>query len=385
MSGSTLGTLFTVTTFGESHGPAIGCVVDGCPPGMSLSESDIQPDLDRRKPGTSRHVTQRREDDLVEILSGVYEGKTTGTPIALLIRNVDQKPKDYAKIASSFRPGHADYTYLRKYGIRDPRGGGRSSARLTAPAVAAGAIAKKWLRERYGVAVRGYLSQLGPNRIDFKSWDDIEGNPFFVADASRVPELETYMDKLRKSGESVGARLTVVASGVPSGWGEPIYDRLDADIAKVMMGINAVKGVEIGAGFRSVEQLGTEHSDEMTPEGFLSNNAGGILGGISTGQDIVVSIAIKPTSSIRLPRRTIDIEGNPATIETHGRHDPCVGIRATPIAEAFLALVLTDHALRQRAQNGDMKEGVTAIPASSTNAAGKKEGRRLEDPDPLEA
>ena len=384
MSGSTLGTLFTVTTFGESHGPAIGCVVDGCPPGMSLSESDIQPDLDRRKPGTSRHVTQRREDDLVEILSGVYEGKTTGTPIALLIRNVDQKPKDYAKIATSFRPGHADYTYLRKYGIRDPRGGGRSSARLTAPAVAAGAIAKKWLRERYGVVVRGYLSQLGPNRIDFKSWDDIEGNPFFVADASRVPELETYMDKLRKSGESVGARLTVVASGVPSGWGEPIYDRLDADIAKVMMGINAVKGVEIGAGFRSVEQLGTEHSDEMTPEGFLSNNAGGILGGISTGQDVVVSIAIKPTSSIRLARKTIDVAGNSATIETHGRHDPCVGIRATPIAEAFLALVLTDHALRHRAQNADVVEGVKAVPAQATLSRGP-EGQRLEDPDPLEA
>src|SRR4051812_21976227 len=271
MSGSTLGTLFTVTTFGESHGPAIGCVIDGCPPGMELSEADIQPDLDRRKPGTSRHVTQRREDDLVEILSGVYEGKTTGTPIALLIRNVDQRSKDYAKIANSFRPGHADYTYLRKYGIRDPRGGGRSSARLTAPAVAAGAVAKKWLRERYGVEVRGYLSQLGPNKIDFKSWNDVtaEGNPFFVADASRVPELEAYMDKLRKSGDSCGARLTVVATGVPSAWGEPIYDRLDADIAKVMMGINAVKGVEIGAGFKSVEQLGTEHSDEMTPDGSL--------------------------------------------------------------------------------------------------------------------
>ena len=387
MSGSTLGTLFTVTTFGESHGPAIGCVIDGCPPGMELSEADIQPDLDRRKPGTSRHVTQRREDDLVEILSGVYEGKTTGTPIALLIRNVDQKPKDYAKIANSFRPGHADYTYLRKYGIRDPRGGGRSSARLTAPAVAAGAVAKKWLRERYGVAVRGYLSQLGPNKVGFKSWDDVgaEGNPFFVADASRVPELEAYMDKLRKSGESVGARLTVVASGVPSGWGEPLYDRLDADIAKVMMGINAVKGVEIGTGFRSIEQLGTEHSDEMTPDGFLSNNAGGILGGISTGQDVVVSIAIKPTSSIRLARRTIDIEGNAATIETHGRHDPCVGIRATPIAEAFLALVLADHALRHRAQNGDVEERVAAISAEAKTVGEAETPARLEDPDPLEA
>lgn len=386
MSGNTFGKLFTVTTFGESHGAAIGCIVDGCPPGMELSAACIQRDLDRRKPGTSRHVTQRREEDQVEILSGVHEGKTTGTPIALLIRNTDQRSRDYAKIANSFRPGHADYTYLRKYGIRDPRGGGRSSARLTAPAVAAGAVAKKWLRERYGVVVRGYLSQLGPNKVDFKSWDDVgaEGNPFFVADAARVPDLEAYMDKLRKSGESVGARLTVVASGVPSGWGEPIYDRLDADIAKVMMGINAVKGVEIGAGFRSVEQLGTEHSDEMTPDGFLSNNAGGILGGISTGQDIVVSIAIKPTSSIRLPRRTIDIEGNPATIETHGRHDPCVGIRATPIAEAFLALVLIDHALRHRAQNADAAEVVKAIPAEASKAS-KAAGPALEDPDPLEA
>ncbi|MGZ5572322.1 MAG: chorismate synthase, partial [Usitatibacter sp.] len=287
MSGNTLGTLFTITTFGESHGPAIGCVVDGCPPGMALSEADIQPDLDRRKPGTSRHVTQRREDDVVEILSGVYEGRTTGTPIALLIRNTDARSKDYAKIASSFRPGHADYTYLRKYGIRDPRGGGRSSARLTAPAVAAGSIAKKWLRERHGVEVRGYLSQLGPNRIAFSRWDDVENNPFFAPDASIVAELEAYMDRLRKSGESCGARLTVVATGVPPGWGEPLYGRLDADIAQAMMGINAVKGVEIGAGFHSIEQMGTEHSDEMSPEGFLSNNAGGILGGISTGQDVV--------------------------------------------------------------------------------------------------
>ncbi len=387
MSGSTLGTLFTVTTFGESHGPAIGCVIDGCPPGMVLSEADIQPDLDRRKPGTSRHVTQRREEDKVEILSGVYEGKTTGTPIALLIRNEDQRSKDYAKIANAFRPGHADYTYLKKYGIRDPRGGGRSSARLTAPAVAAGAVAKKWLREKYGVEIRGYLSQLGPNKVGFKSWDDVcvEGNPFFVADASRVPELEGYMDKLRKSGDSVGARLTVVASGVPAGWGEPLYDRLDADIAKVMMGINAVKGVEIGAGFASVAQLGTEHGDEMTPDGFLSNNSGGILGGISTGQDIVVSIAIKPTSSIRLSRKTVDVEGQAATIETHGRHDPCVGIRATPIAEAFLALVVTDHALRHRAQNGDVGEAVRPIPASASRPAPVVRQAALEDPDPLEA
>jgi chorismate synthase len=386
MSGNTLGTLFTVTNFGESHGPAIGCVIDGCPPGMELSEADIQPDLDRRKPGTSRHVTQRREDDLVEILSGVYEGKTTGTPIALLIRNVDQRSKDYEKIAKSFRPGHADYTYLRKYGIRDPRGGGRSSARLTAPAVAAGAIAKKWLREKYGVEVRGYLAQLGRTDIPFESWEPVNNNPFFAPNAAIVPELETFMDKLRKSGDSCGARIRVVATGVPPGWGEPLYGRLDADIAQAMMGINAVKGVEIGAGFRSIEQMGTEHSDEMTPEGFLSNNAGGILGGISTGQDIIVSIAIKPTSSIRLARKTIDVEGNAATIETHGRHDPCVGIRATPITEAFLALVLIDHALRQRAQNADVKERVRAVPAATKKKrGGKEEGRTLEDPDPLEA
>ncbi len=384
MSGNTLGTLFTVTTFGESHGPAIGCVVDGCPPGMELSEADIQPDLDRRKPGTSRHVTQRREEDKVEILSGVYEGKTTGTPIALLIRNVDARSKDYAKIATSFRPGHADYTYLRKYGIRDPRGGGRSSARLTAPAVAAGAIAKKRLREKYGVEVRGHLAQLGPNAIAFKSWQGVYDNPFFSPDPDAVASLEAYMDRLRKSGDSCGARINVVATGVPPGWGEPLYGRLDADIAQVMMGINAVKGVEIGAGFRSIEQMGTEHSDEMTPEGFLSNNAGGILGGISTGQDITVSIAIKPTSSIRLPRRTIDIEGNAATIETTGRHDPCVGIRATPIAEAFLALVLIDHALRDRAQNADVKERVKAVPAKAKSKS-KKAGTKLEDPDPLEA
>jgi chorismate synthase len=386
MSGNTLGTLFTVTTFGESHGPAIGCVVDGCPPGMALSEEDIQPDLDRRKPGTSRHVTQRREEDKVEILSGVYEGKTTGTPIALLIRNEDQRSKDYAKIAASFRPGHADYTYLRKYGIRDPRGGGRSSARLTAPAVAAGAIAKKWLREKHGVEVRGYLAQIGTKEIPFVSFDPVDRNPFFAPNESIVPELERFMDKLRKSGDSCGARINVVASGVPSGWGEPLYGKLDADIAQAMMGINAVKGVEIGAGFHAIEQLGTEHGDEMTPEGFLSNNAGGILGGISTGQDITVSIAIKPTSSIRLSRQTIDVEGHAATIETHGRHDPCVGIRATPIAEGFLALVLIDHALRHRAQNADVAERVKAVPAS----AGKKKisgmgAATLEDPDPLEA
>src|SRR5688572_6470192 len=319
---------------------------------------DIQSELDRRKPS-----------------------KTTGTPIALLIRNTDARPKDYAKIATSFRPGHADYTYLKKYGIRDPRGGGRSSARLTAPAVAAGAIAKKWLKEKYGVAVRGYLAQLGPNVIELKNWDDVGSNVFFAPDASRVAELESYMDRLRKSGDSCGARINVVASGVPPGWGEPLYGRLDADIAQVMMGINAVKGVEIGAGFRSIEQMGTEHSDEMTPEGFLSNNAGGILGGISTGQDVVVSIAIKPTSSIRLPRRTIDVEGNAATIETHGRHDPCVGIRATPIAEAFLALVLLDHAMRQRGQNADVADAV----CTKSEKAARADDQLLEDPDPREA
>ncbi len=384
MSGNTLGTLFTLTTFGESHGPAIGCVVDGCPPGMVLSEADIQPDLDRRKPGTSRHVTQRREGDVVEILSGVFEGKTTGTPIGLLIRNEDQRSKDYAKIAASFRPGHADYTYLRKYGIRDPRGGGRSSARLTAPAVAAGAIAKKWLRERHGIEVRGHLTQLGRQEIAFESWDAVGNNPFFAANASLVPELEAYMDRLRKSGDSCGAKLRVVATGVPPGWGEPLYGRLDADIAQAMMGINAVKGVEIGAGFASASQLGTEHSDEMSPEGFLSNHAGGILGGISTGQDVVVSIAIKPTSSIRLTRQTVDVTGQPATIETHGRHDPCVGIRATPIAEAFLALVLADHALRHRAQNADVVSATPRIPARAPGSARRAVPPTL-DPDPDEA
>jgi chorismate synthase len=372
MSGSTLGKLFTVTNFGESHGPAIGCVVDGCPPGMALSADDIQIDLDRRKPGTSRHVTQRREEDKVEILSGVFEGKTTGSPIALLIRNEDQRSKDYGNIAESFRPGHADYTYLQKYGIRDHRGGGRSSARLTAPTVAAGAIAKKWLGEHFGVAVRGCLSQLGSIPIPFVSWDGINENPFFSANAEIVPQLETYMDKLRKSGESCGARINVVASGVPVGWGDPVYDRLDAAIAHAMMGINAVKGVEIGAGFASIEQLGTAHSDEMTPDGFLSNNAGGVLGGISTGQDVTVSIAIKPTSSIRLDRQSIDKAGNPVIVNTHGRHDPCVGIRATPIAEALLALVLIDRALIHRAQNGDVVVATPKIAAQvSPDAAAK--------------
>ncbi|HZW87057.1 MAG TPA: chorismate synthase [Gallionella sp.] len=354
MSGNTFGTLFTVTSFGESHGAAIGCVVDGCPPGLALCEADLQHDLDRRKPGTSRHVTQRHESDTVEILSGVFEGRTTGTPIALLIRNEDQRSKDYSNIANTFRPGHADYTYTQKYGFRDYRGGGRSSARETAVRVAAGAVAKKWLNERYGVVVRGFVSQLGEVAMPFKSWDGVNDNPFFSADPSLVAQLENYVDALRKSGDSIGAQLTVVAENVPVGLGEPVYDRLDAEIAYALMGINAAKGVEIGAGFRSVTQRGTEHGDEMTPQGFLSNNAGGILGGISTGQDIIAQVAIKPTSSIRLPRRSINLQGEATIVETHGRHDPCVGIRATPIAEAMLALVLMDHALRHRAQNADV-------------------------------
>ena len=354
MSGNTLGKLFCVTNFGESHGPAIGCVVDGCPPGLSLTEADIQHDLDRRRPGTSRHVTQRQEPDQVEILSGVYQGKTTGTPIALLIRNADARSKDYSAIADTFRPGHADLTYYKKYGERDPRGGGRSSARLTAPTVAAGAIAKKWLAERFGTLVRGYMSQLGPIVMPFESWDHVGSNPFYSASPTVVPELEAYMDKLRHDGDSVGARIEVVAENLPAGWGEPIYDRLDADIAHAMMGLNAVKGVEIGAGFNSVVQRGSEHGDEITPKGFLSNHAGGILGGISTGQPITVSLAIKPTSSIRIERQSIDRAGQPVMVQTLGRHDPCVGIRATPIAESLLAIILTDHALRHRAQCGDV-------------------------------
>ena len=387
MSGSTLGKLFCVTSFGESHGPAIGCVVDGCPPGLALTEADIQLDLDRRKPGTSRHVTQRREDDVVEILSGVFEGKTTGTPIALLIRNVDARSKDYSKIKDTFRPGHADYTYWQKYGIRDYRGGGRQSARETAVRVAAAAVAKKWLHEKYGIVVRGYLSQLGPIEVPFKTWDVVNSNPFFVADESAVPRLEEFMDKLRKSGDSVGARITTIATGVPVGWGEPVYDKLDADLAYNMMSINAVKGVEIGAGFAAIAQKGTEHSDEMTPQGFLSNNAGGILGGISTGQDVVVNVAVKPTSSIRLARRTIDKAGNATTIETHGRHDPCVGIRATPICEAMLALTLMDHALRHRAQNGDVQCATPKIPAQAPAdvVARARAAAATENPDPDEA
>ena len=357
MSGNTLGTLFRVTSFGESHGPAIGCVIDGCPPGLALDEADIQADLDRRKPGTSRHVTQRRESDTVEILSGVFEGQTTGTPIALLIRNEDQRSRDYANLADTFRPGHADYTYWRKYGIRDYRGGGRSSARETAVRVAAGAVARKWLHERYHVTVRGYLAQLGPIGIPFVSWAAVQDNAFFAADADSVPALEQYMDDLRRAGDSVGARVNVVAEGVPAGWGEPVYGRLDADLAAALMSINAVKGVEIGDGFASVSQRGSEHGDEITPEGFLSNHAGGILGGISSGQDILASVAIKPTSSIRIPRRSVNRAGEPVMVETHGRHDPCVGIRATPIVEAMAALVLADHALRHRAQCADVRHG----------------------------
>ena len=364
MSGNTFGTLFTVTTFGESHGAAIGCVVDGCPPGMALSELDIQPELDRRKPGTSRHVTQRQESDTVEILSGVYQGLTTGTPIALLIRNEDQRSKDYGNITETFRPGHADYTYWHKYGIRDPRGGGRSSARLTAPVVGAAAIAKKWLQQQYGTTFRGCMSQLGEISIPFESWEYVAHNPFFAANQSVLPQLEAYMDALRRDGDSCGARIDVVADNVPVGFGEPIYDKLDAEIAYALMGINAVKGVEIGAGFRSIAQKGTEHGDELTPAGFRSNNAGGVLGGISTGQAITASIAIKPTSSIRTPRDSIDKFGTPVKVETFGRHDPCVGIRATPIAEAMLALVIMDHALRHRAQCADVHSGSVAIAAA---------------------
>ncbi len=362
MSGNTFGTLFCVTSFGESHGPALGGVVDGCPPGMALSAADLQVELDRRKPGTSRHVTQRRESDTVELLSGVFEGRTTGTAIGFLIRNEDQRSKDYAAIAEKFRPGHADYTYWMKYGLRDPRGGGRASARETAVRVAAGAIAKKWLKERYGVVVRGYLAQIGPRPIPFLDWGAVGTNPFFAPNAGIVPELDAFMDALRESGDSCGARVNVVAENVPPGWGEPVYGRLDADIAAAMMSINAVKGVEIGAGFASIAQTGSEHGDEMTPEGFLSNNNGGVLGGISTGQDIAVSIALKPTSSIRIPRRTIDANGLPVEVATTGRHDPCVGIRATPIAEAMLACVLMDQALRHRAQNADVVARTKAVP-----------------------
>lgn len=364
MSGNSIGKLFTVTSFGESHGPALGCVVDGCPPGMELCEADLQIDLDRRKPGTSRHTTQRREDDSVQILSGVFEGRTTGTPIGLLIHNIDQRSKDYGNIMHSFRPGHADYTYQQKYGFRDYRGAGRASARETATRVAAGGIAKKYLRERYGILIRGYLAQLGPIKIEDFDWNEVDNNPFFCPDVRKAAEMEQYMDRLRKEGDSIGARINVVASGMFPGLGEPVFDRLDAEIAYAMMSINAVKGVEVGAGFASVEQKGTEHRDEMTPQGFLSNNAGGVLGGISSGQDILVSIALKPTSSLRLPGRSINVQGEALDVVTHGRHDPCVGIRATPIAEAMLAIVLMDHALRHRAQNMDVKSETPVIPAS---------------------
>lgn len=363
MSGNSIGKLFQVTSFGESHGPALGCIVDGCPPGLALSEADLQVDLDRRKPGKSRHTTQRREDDKIEILSGVFEGKTTGTPIGLMIHNTDQRPKDYSRIMDRFRPGHADYTYLQKYGLRDYRGGGRSSARETAMRVAAGAIAKKYL-QTVGITIRGYLSQLGPICAEAFDWDEVEKNPFFCPDVGKVQQMEDYMDALRKEGNSVGARINVVATGMMPGLGEPVFDRLDADIAQAMMCINAVKAVEIGAGFACVEQKGTEHRDEITPQGFLSNHAGGVLGGISSGQDILVSIALKPTSSIRLPGKTVNLEGQPVDVVTTGRHDPCVGIRATPIAEAMLAMVLMDHLLRHRAQNMDVDSGTPIIPAS---------------------
>jgi chorismate synthase len=361
MSGNTIGTLFTLTSFGESHGAAIGGVVDGCPPGLSLSAEDLQIDLNRRKPGTSRHVTQRQEADAVEILSGIFEGKTTGAPIGLLIRNTDQRSQDYSKIMDTFRPGHADYTYAQKYGIRDYRGGGRSSARETAVRVAAGAIAKKWLKERFGVVLRGYMSQLGEIEIPFKTWDCVNDNPFFSPNTDVLPQLEAYLDTIRAERDSVGARINIVAENVPVGWGEPVFDRLDADIAHAMMSINAVKGVEIGAGFASVSQRGSVHSDELTPEGFATNHAGGMLGGISSGQQIEVSIALKPTSSIPQARRSIDKAGNAIEMQTTGRHDPCVGVRATPIAEAMLAIVLMDHALRHRAQNADVASSVPKI------------------------
>ncbi|MFZ9544277.1 MAG: chorismate synthase [Hylemonella sp.] len=363
MSGNTFGHLFAVTNFGESHGPAIGCVIDGCPPGMALSEADIQPDLDRRRPGTSKFVTQRNEPDAVEILSGVYQGLTTGTPICLLIRNTDQRSKDYSNIVQTFRPGHADYTYWHKYGLRDPRGGGRSSARLTAPMVAAGAVAKKWLREKFGTEFRGCMTQIGELAIPFESWEHVPNNPFF-APVADVSALETYMEALRKSGDSCGARLRVSASRMPVGLGQPLFDKLDADIAWAMMGVNAVKGVEIGAGFASVTDQGSTHGDSLTPRGFRGNKAGGVLGGISTGQDLEVSVAIKPTSSILIPRESIDLNGQSTEVITKGRHDPCVGIRATPILEAMLALVVIEHALQHRAQCGDVQLALAPIPGA---------------------
>lgn len=369
MSGNTFGKLFTLTTFGESHGLALGAVVDGCPPGLELTEADLQRDLDRRKPGTSRYTTQRREDDEVKILSGVFEGKTTGTSIGLLIENTDQRSKDYSKIKDRFRPMHADYTYTHKYGVRDYRGGGRSSARETAMRVAAGAIAKKYLRQRCGIEVRGYLSQLGPISIDSVDWGVVETNPFFCPDAGKIESMEGFMQQLRKDGDSIGARLTIVASNVPPGLGEPVFDRLDAELAHALMGINAVKGVEIGAGFDAVVARGSEHRDEISPAGFKSNNAGGVLGGISSGQDIVASIALKPTSSILIPGETIDVDGKAVDVVTTGRHDPCVGIRAVPIAEAMVALVLMDHFLRHRGQNADVQVATPAVPGKAPGQA----------------
>lgn len=364
MSGNSFGKIFTVTSFGESHGPSIGCIVDGCPPGLELSEADLQGDLDKRRPGKTRHETQRRELDQVKILSGVFEGKTTGTTIGMIIENTDQRSKDYGNIMYQFRPAHADYTYHQKYGLRDYRGGGRSSARETAMRVSAGGIAKKYLKDRYGIEIQGYLAQLGPIKTEKFEWDHMEKSAFFCPDPDKEQPLEAYMDALRKEGNSIGARINVIARHVPPGLGEPVFDRLDADIAHAMLSINAVKGVEIGAGFEAVTQKGTEHRDEITPEGFLSNNAGGVLGGISSGQDILVSMALKATSSLRIPGKSIDIEGNPIEVVTHGRHDPCVGIRATPIAEAMLAIVLMDHMLRHRAQNMDVTTGTPIIPAT---------------------
>ncbi len=364
MSGNSFGKIFTVTTYGESHGPSIGCIVDGCPPGLELSEADLQGDLDKRRPGKTRHETQRRELDQVKIQSGVFEGKTTGTPIGMTIQNTDQRSKDYGNIMHQFRPAHADYTYHQKYGFRDYRGGGRSSARETAMRVAAGGIAKKYLKDLYGIQIQGYLAQLGPIKTERYEWDHMEKSAFFCPDPDKEQELESYMDALRKEGNSIGARINVIARNVPPGLGEPVFDRLDADIAHAMLSINAVKGVEIGAGFEAVTQKGTEHRDEITPEGFLSNNAGGVLGGILSGQDILVSMALKATSSLRIPGKSIDTEGKPIEVVTHGRHDPCVGIRATPIAEAMLALLLMDHMLRHRAQNMNVTTGTPIIPSS---------------------
>ena len=361
MSGNTFGRIFTVTTFGESHGRALGCIIDGCPPGMELSEADIQGDLDRRRPGRNRHTTQRNEPDQVKILSGVFEGKTTGTPIGLIVENTDQRSKDYGDIKDKFRPGHADYTYQQKYGIRDYRGGGRSSARETTMRVAAGAVAKKYLNERLGIQVRGYLSQLGAIELDGKDFDSIDDNAFFCADPSRIDELDRFMDELREQGDSIGAKISVLASNVPPGLGEPVFDKLEADLAHGLMSINAVKGVELGAGFAAIEQRGSEHRDEMSADGFSKNDAGGTLGGISSGQDVLASIALKPTSSVSVPGKTIDKAGNETEIVTKGRHDPCVGLRATPIAEAMVALVIMDHYLRNRAQNADVRSETPEI------------------------